>query len=183
MASTISVDARQLEFTVELAAALQGRRLSDHAEDGEDGFLEGHRKLARIDSGYSYAFRITNMKNFNSFRPADASIGFYVYSAAGILFEESVSGMMMANTETGALDATKNGILPSDFRTDFEANYTLTVEVGNFEKNMAFTVFLPAEIDFGDENPYCTGLSGTDNKVLRCDTDRSAKALKFTNAM
>lgn len=48
---------------------------------------------------------------------------------------------------------------------------------------MAFTLHLPAEIDFGDEDPYCTGLSGTDNKVLRCDTDRAAKTLKFTNAM
>ena len=43
---------------------------------------------------------------------------------------------MMQNTELGDLDAKKNGIIPSDFRTDFEANYTLTVEVGNFEKNM-----------------------------------------------
>ena len=145
--------------------------------------MEGRRELARIASGYSYAFRITNMKNFNSFRPADASIGFYVYSAAGILFEEKVSGMKMQNTELGDLSATKNGIVPSDFRTDYEANYTLTVEVANFEKNMQFILYLPGEIDFGDENPYCTGLAGTDNKVLKCEADRGAKTLKFTNAM
>ena len=53
----------------------------------------------------------------------------------------------------------------------------------NFEKNMYFTLSLPAEIDFGDEDPYCTGLSGVDNDVLRCDADRDAKTLKFTNAM
>ena len=48
---------------------------------------------------------------------------------------------------------------------------------------MYFTLTLPAEIDFGDEDPYCTGLSGVDNDVLRCDADRDAKTLKFTNAM
>ena len=164
-----------------MADALK-RQLNDEAEEGEDGFLERRREL-RIESGYSYQFRITNMKNFNSFRPSDSSIGFYVYSAAGILFEERVSGMMMQNTELGDLSATKNGIIPSDFRTDFEANYTLTVEVSNFEKNMQVIMYLPGEIDFGDADPYCTGLSGTDNKVLRCDTNRSAKTLTFTNAM
>jgi len=76
------------------------------------------------------------MKNFNSFRPASSSIEYYVYSAAGILFEEKLTGMMLENDAVGELSSYKNGILPGDFRTDFEANYTLTVNVGNFEKNM-----------------------------------------------
>jgi hypothetical protein len=76
------------------------------------------------------------MKNFNSFRPASDSIEYYVYSEAGILFEEKLTGMILENNEVGALSTYANGILPSDFRTDFEANYTLTVNVGNFEKNM-----------------------------------------------
>ena len=123
------------------------------------------------------------MKNFYSARPSDASIEFAVYSSAGVLFEEARTGMLMQNDEWGALSLFKNGIIPGDFRTDFEANYTLTVQVENFEKNMAFTLTLPEEINFGEADPYCTGLSGTDNDVLRCDTDRATKTLKFTNAM
>ena len=106
-----------------------------------------------------------------------------MYSEAGILYEELREGNDMANDEVGELSPVRNGIIPGDFRTDFEANYTLTVQVANFEKNMRFTLQLPEEIDFGDEDPYCTGLSGVDNDVLRCDTDREAKTLKFTNAM
>lgn len=106
-----------------------------------------------------------------------------MYSSAGILYEEQREDMEMQNTETGELSTIKNGILPGDFRTDFEANYTLTVQVENFEKNMRFTLNLPEEIDFGDEDPVCLGLSGVDNDVLRCEADREAKTLKFTNAM
>ena len=67
------------------------------------------------------------MKNNNSFRPSDESIEYYVYSNAGILYEEKVSDMFMQNEVRGILSDTKNGIIPDDFRTDFEANYTLTV--------------------------------------------------------
>ena len=35
--------------------------------------------------------------------------------------------MILQNEVQGALSDQKNGLLPSDFRTDFEANYTLTV--------------------------------------------------------
>ena len=42
---------------------------------------------------------------------------------------------------------------------------------------------MPKEIDFGDADPYCTGLSGTSNTVLNCVPDRSAKTIRFTNAM
>ena len=89
----------------------------------------------------------------------------------------------MVNNETGSLSPTKNGIIPGDFRTEFETNYTLTVTMANFEKNMQFVLKLPDEIDFGDENPQCIGLAGTDNEVLNCDTDRELKTLTFTNAM
>lgn len=68
----------------------------------------------------------------------------------------------MQNTEMADLSPIKNGIIPGDFRTDFEADYTLTLEVENFEKNMAFTLHLPEEIDFGDADPLCTGVSGLD---------------------
>ena len=84
----------------------------------------------------------------------------------------------MVNTGVGELVSAKNGILPGDFRTDFEANYTLTVEVANFEKNMQFILYLPAEIDFGAADPICLGLSGVDNEVLRCDTNREEKSLQ-----
>lgn len=67
------------------------------------------------------------MKNSNSFRPSEDSIEYYVYSSAGILYEELVSDMFMKNEVRGILSDTKNGIIPDDFRTDFEANYTLTV--------------------------------------------------------
>ena len=89
----------------------------------------------------------------------------------------------MVNTVVGKLEEKKNGILPGDFRTDFEANYTLTVEVANFEKNMQFILYLPPEIDFGAADPICLGLSGVDNEVLRCNTNRAEKSLTFTNAM
>ena len=91
--------------------------------------------------------------------------------------------MFMVNNETGSLSTIKNGIIPGDFRADFEANYTLTVTMHNFEKNMQFVLELPPEIDFGDENPQCIGLAGTDNEVLNCETDRDLKSLTFTNAM
>ena len=43
----------------------------------------------------------------------------------------------------------------------------------NFETNMVFILYLPEEIDFGDEDPYCTPVSGiNDLTVLRCDTNR-----------
>ena len=83
----------------------------------------------------------------------------------------------------GALSDVKNGILPGDWRSDFEANYTLTVQVENFEKNMIFVLTLPEEINFGDDDPYCTGLKGTNNDVLNCVADRDAKTLTFTNAL
>lgn len=123
------------------------------------------------------------MKNFYSMRPSDASIEFAVYSSAGTLIEEQRSGMLMQNNEWGPLSLFKNGIIPGDFRTDFESNYTLSVNMENFEKNMAFTLTLPDQINFATDDPYCTGLSGTDNDVLKCETDRAAKTIKFTNAM
>ena len=61
--------------------------------------------------------------------------------------------MFMVNNETGSLSSVKNGIIPGDFRTDFETNYTLTVTMANFEKNMQFVLNLPEEIDFGDADP------------------------------
>ena len=50
---------------------------------------------AQINSGSSFQFRITEMKNFNSFRPSDESIQYYVYSADGILYEELRDGNTM----------------------------------------------------------------------------------------
>ena len=123
------------------------------------------------------------MKNRNSFRPSDESLQYFVYSTSGVLFEEMTEDYYMVNNETSSLNSLKNGIIPGDFRTDFETNYTLTVAVENFEKNMQFKLNLPEEIDFGDENPACYGLAGTDNEVLNCETDRELKTLTFTNAM
>jgi len=100
------------------------------------------------------------MKNFNSFRPSDSSIEYYVYSQAGVLFEEQTTGMFLSNDVMGDLASSNNGIIPGSFKTDFEANYTLTVEMQNFEKNMVFVLYLPNEIDFGDEDPFCESLSG-----------------------
>ena len=122
------------------------------------------------------------MKNYHALRPSSESIEYYVYNSAGVLFEEQTTGMFMTNNVVGKLDPTKNGILPGDFRTDFASNYTLTIQVENFENNMHFTLFLPEEIDFDEADPVCIGLSGTDTDTLRCDTSRSTKSLTFTNA-
>ena len=59
----------------------------------------------------------------------------------------------MTNNEVGRLDPAKNGILPGDFRTDFVSNYTLTIQVENFENNMQLTLYLPEEIDFDEADP------------------------------
>ena len=139
--------------------------------------------MAQIPSGNSFQFRITNMKNFNSFRPSDSSIEYYVYSSENVLFEESVRGLELANNETALLVSEKNGIVPGDFRTEFMANYTLTVTVNNFEKAMKIVLHLPEEIDFGEEDPTCTGLSGVDNPSIICIADRAAKTLSFPNAL
>ena len=96
---------------------------------------------------------------------------------------DRTNGMIMTNNKVGLLDPSKNGVLPNDFRTDFATGYTLTVQVENFETNMVFTVFLPDQINFTDDDPQCLGISGLDNGVLRCETNRSSKSLKFTNAM
>ena len=48
---------------------------------------------------------------------------------------------------------------------------------------MAFTLYLPDEINFTEDNPVCKGLVGTDIDVLRCTVDRDAKSLLFDNAM
>ena len=55
--------------------------------------------------------------------------------------------------------------------------------MNNFEINMAFTLYLPDEINFTEDNPVCKGLVGTDIDVLRCTVDRDAKSLLFDNAM
>ncbi len=52
---------------------------------------------------------------------------YYVYSNKGVLFEEAITDMFLQNTEMGELSGIKNGILPGDWRSDFEANYTLTI--------------------------------------------------------
>lgn len=59
-----------------------------------------------------------------------------MYSSDGILYEEIREGNIMQNDVMGVMSTIKNGIIPGDFRTDFEANYTFTVHVENFEKNM-----------------------------------------------
>ena len=93
--------------------------------------------------------------------------------------------MLMVNTKLGTIDATKNGIIPKDFRTDSESAYTLTVDFDNFEQNMIFTVLLPPEVDLGVDDAFCTGVSGINiiNDVLRCSTDRTEKSITFSNAM
>lgn len=105
---------------------------------------------------------------------------YFVYSSAGVLFEEKTSGMDMQNTDLGALAPTSNGLVPDDFRQDFETNYTATIKVENFEKNMKFTLKLPKEIDFGAEDPKCTGLTGTSGPLI-CEINRTAKTLTFPN--
>ena len=42
---------------------------------------------------------------------------------------------------------------------------------------------MPPEINFGDDDPFCTGLKGTDIDVLNCVADREAKTLTFDNVM
>ena len=48
---------------------------------------------------------------------------------------------------------------------------------------MQIELTLPPEINFGDDNPFCTGLKGTDIDVLNCVADREAKTLTFDNVM
>ena len=91
-----------------------------------------------------------------------------MYSQSGILYEEATTGMMMVNTQRGDLNVNQNGIVPGVFRTNFETNYTLSFNAENFEKNMIMILILPVEIDFGDELPLCTGVSGTSNTQLIC---------------
>ena len=100
-----------------------------------------------------------------------------------MLFEEVLNGMDMQNTEPGELDTYLNGIIPWDFRTDFESKYNLTVEFNQFEKSMYFILYLPDEIDFGEENPLCSVISGLDQDELTCTADRVAKSLTFTDAL
>jgi len=123
------------------------------------------------------------MKNFYSLRPSTESIEYYVYTSASELFEEKTNEMFITNKKVGLLDPKKNGIIPTDFRTDFPSPYLLTLQVANFETNMVFTLFLPDQINFVEEDPQCFGISGTDNEVLMCDTNRSAKSLSFTNVL
>mmetsp|Transcript_36595 Transcript_36595/g.48051 ORF Transcript_36595/g.48051 Transcript_36595/m.48051 type:complete len:153 (+) Transcript_36595:332-790(+) len=88
--------------------------------------------------------------------------------------------MEMENTKSGELNPTLNGMVPDDFRSDFETNYTLSIQVENYEKNMAFTLALPEEIDFGDEDPVCSGLTGSTG-MLVCEANRKKKSLFFPN--
>ena len=105
---------------------------------------------------------------------------YFVYSTSGVLFEEKTSGMMLQNMELGTLSATLNGLIPGDFRSDFQTNYTLSLKAENYEKNMAFTVVLPPEITFGENNPACSGITGSSGSIA-CETDRSKKTLFFPN--
>ena len=118
--TSISQDQRKIEIVI--SEIIVPRTLSAVYEND---FLR--RLQNQIPSGLSFQFRITEMKNNNSFRPSEESIEYYVYSSAGILYEEKVSDMFMKNEVRGIMSDTKNGIIPDDFRTDFEANYTLTV--------------------------------------------------------
>ena len=56
--------------------------------------------------------------------------------------------------------------MPSDFRSDFQTNYTLSIKVENYEKNMAFTVAIPTEINFGGNDPQCSGLTGSTGSLV-----------------
>lgn len=123
------------------------------------------------------------MKNFYALRPSTESIEYYVYTSAGVLFEEQTTGMTITNKKVGLLDKNLNGILPTDFRTDFPSPYTLTLQFSSFETDMAFTLYLPEEINFTEDNPSCYGISGTDNEVLRCDINRVAKSIRFSNVL
>ena len=133
-----------------------------------------------MEAGLSIQFRLTNVRNRDSLRPSDTSIEYYVYSSAGVLFEEKTSGMMMQNTELGELSVNVNGLVPSDFRADYSTNYTLSIKAENYEKNMAFTVRLPPEINFSSSLPACSGLTGNTGSLI-CKADVSKKTLHFSN--
>ena len=54
----------------------------------------------------------------------------------------------------------------------------------NFEKAMAFTLELPNEIEFGQEDPNCSIISGNVNQVYTaCGANRELKTLTFASAL
>lgn len=91
-----------------MSFALQ-RRLNDNQSESAEHFLgngSGRNLQAKIPAQSSFQFRVTAMKNYNSFRPSSASIEYYVYSSDNVLFEEKVTGMEMSNNKTADLSST-----------------------------------------------------------------------------
>ena len=148
----------------------------------------GRRDLAgafdgRIDEGEEFRFRVTGVKNPPSFQPTPASIAYSVYTASGILIEDLTEGHPITNTEPGELSRYRNGLLPGDFRSSFETNYTLSVYVANYKQNMNIILTLPPEVAFATDTLSCEGLAGTDSANVTCLEDRENRRINITDAV
>ena len=100
------------------------------------------------------------MKNANSIRPDDELIEFLIYSSSGVLKEEGQPYIFFKNTMLGSLDYRMNRLLPEFFTLGEEVKYILTVKMDNFETGMAFTLYLNDGIEFSEDDPNCSIISG-----------------------
>ena len=91
--------------------------------------------------------------------------------------------MTVTNTIAGELSQFKNGLLPSEFKQNFNSNYTFEVSPVNYAQNMFIVLTLPKEIFFGSSNVNCYGLAGTDTENVTCSTDTRKKQITLTDAV
>jgi hypothetical protein len=172
----VSVNLSRIALTLSLPNGYSSSSRRDR--ELQSAVLDG-----QISQGEEFIFRVSNIKNPPSFQPTTESINYSVYTANGVLMEDLTEGFPIINNVPGDLSQYQNGLLPGDFRSSFETNYTLEVYLENYEQNMNIILTLPPEISFATDTIVCEGLQGTDSKNVTCLEDRENKQINFTDAV
>lgn len=188
----VSNNLSQINLTIKLPLGWQ-RRLSEnyHEElnDDDDLFdLDNGRLLQSVGtivSGETVEFRVTSIKNPFSFMPTDDTLQYTVYTDNGFMIEHTDFSydLKINNTVEGEFDPNKTAAMPSDFRQNVRANYTLTFSPLNYQQNMKIVVTLPNEINFTNETLICEGMAGTDSPMIDCKVDKKTKKITITDAV
>lgn len=115
----MSNDLSQINLTLKLPIgfrALQAEVDFDELLD-EDDLPRQLQSLKRINSGESFSFRVTDIKNPFSFMPTDEAIQYTVYTFDGFMIENMPFSdkLRVNNTVRGDLDPRRSSARPNDF--------------------------------------------------------------------
>lgn len=127
----VSTNLSQINLTIKLPSSW--RQLSDEQPSNFEELFDEHEdqrslsQTGQINTGETIEFQITSIKNPFSFIPTDDALQYTVYTDNGFMIEHSdfSDKLRVNNTVEGFLDPLKASALPSDFRQNVLANYTL----------------------------------------------------------